>query len=233
MLNLVGGISRWVILGLILLPITGMVMSRKISLLPSSENTEPLNPVNPYRIEIIMANKINRSVVIDLQDLLKKYSFSRIDTKYPRSKVLPCPELNEKDHAKSVRKEECICDSGVYRARIVWVNSKHAWTTRVGDATVLLMDFSSLFSFTDWFSVDVFPGLKGELPIDKKDLSTPRTDLNACTANWNGEMAGSGIRRFPDSIKGFMYRGPVEGCGDAHFLPETDIVSHLTSLKRN
>jgi len=91
------------------------------------------------------------------------------------------------------------------REKYEWVNAKTVYLGSVRGVPVLIALFSG---FHPWISVDV-----GE--------------NSATSSTWNGEQAGSGIPRYPDSLRGNMWRVGAS-FGDCYMNP-SDIVAFLLS----
>jgi hypothetical protein len=118
---------------------------------------------------------------------------------------------------------ECDGD-GQNENRIKWTNADFALTTKVDRNLILLMVFGPMQGSCKWISLNLYPNTK-ELVIDPKTLRAQNYHtLYATSSNWDGGYCGSGIKRLPESLRGFMYRTNV--FGDAHILPN-NIIDHL------
>lgn len=74
------------------------------------------------------------------------------------------------------------------------------------------------------FSKDTHPWLS--LNLKGGDHNYNFTGANATTSHWNGEMAGSAIKREPDSLRGNLWRTGTKKDRDLHVLPE-DVIEFL------
>lgn len=153
-------------------------------------------------------------------ELLGTYDFIRIDENFPRSSYKRC------EHCRGCGKEgNETCDNcdgrGVEEQRITWVNSIQTHAARVGDDTVLLMDFG------DWFSIVVLTGYQGRVEIGP-NLNVLGQKASASTGYYADGGPGSGIHN-PDKLQGFVYRTDYKN-GQLyrdHYCRPADIIAYL------
>lgn len=155
-----------------------------------------------------------------VDELLMQYEFSRIDQAFPRRQHKRCEEC------RGCGKVGCqICESchgrGVEEQRITWVNSIHTHAARVGDDTVLLMDFG------DWFSIVILPGFKGRVEVDH-NLQLVGDQIHAASGFYVDGGPGGAIHN-PDRLQGFVYRTHHKA-GQVfrdHYCRPADIIAYL------
>jgi len=169
----------------------------------------------------------NRSVESEFNDLMRDYSFTRIDDKWARSRTDPCVECTtfgpslDCDNCDGTREVE-------YRAD--WVNASRVYEVEVDGYFIQLAKFDKSYSREPfWFTVEVYATPYAQDPVTLR--SAPPL-VAASTTSWDGEKLGSGIPRVPEDLRGFMYRCPVGESRDAHCRPD-DIVVHLLRWVRS
>lgn len=189
-----------------------------------------------------------RTAEKDLLVLLNRYPQLRPVPHWERGRIVPCPECHgsgidpyppDKDDPDFNPDEyDGVCGgcSGQdYLERGAWSCADQVWFGAVDGHTVAISVFSLLPEeswLKFWFSVEVFPDAiplpEGEVSIEFQNY---RNSNQASTSSWNGEFSGSGIRRVPDSLRGFLYRTTYED-QDTFILPE-DIIKFLIDNPRS
>lgn len=151
----------------------------------------------------------------EIRSLLKKYGFRRYEETHPRSKIVPCTFSKKHD-------DECVCDGkGNYQQRIEWTNATQLWTADIPAGLVMIAEYGgSEFGF---YSVSIY--LDGMTIDENLDVSANSGYLYATSSSWDGEKAGSAIRRVPETLRGFMWR-TCDQKGDHHAYP-ADIIAYM------
>jgi hypothetical protein len=151
--------------------------------------------------------------------LKAKYGFKPYEEIHPRVIKRKCPAT--KHTATNLR---CLCDgNGFYKERISWVNADEILIAEIPAGTAMLCRYGMVNREWAFWSVDIY--LSGFTVNPHLQVRGVKGELHATTDDWNGEQAGSAIRRKPDSLRGFMWRTDDEK-GDHHVLPD-DIIQYM------
>jgi len=148
-----------------------------------------------------------RNAKTDIETLIAKYS------------------LTEVIAWERVRELSTFDDEGFRdELRGSWTNASRVWVGGIGAGlSVVICEFSGSWP---WYNVIVSEAVPVNTAWVKIEDQKREPLGYAITTDWNGERAGSGIPRIPESLRGFMYR--VTTGGDHKILPE-DVISYLVS----
>ena len=154
----------------------------------------------------------------ELNRIVKQYGLKEVQT-WERFRDIECPE-----NGATCEDEDCMCGgTGTYEIRGEWTNASRVWVGKASGKSIVVVSFDDGWPF---FAVTVAKGWKFGTTIEaQKALDRLSESTSATTSHWDGDVAGSAIKRHPDSLRGFMYRTVVEG-HDGHILPP-DIVKYL------
>ena len=146
-----------------------------------------------------------------------------MDNPLVREQTIDCPNCS--NFAVSVGADFICLDCNNTKTmcfRSDFVNTRRTFYTVYRDQRFLL------YVFDDWFSLRI---IDRKLDQDPINLELPKTLIAAHSTKWNGEQAGSAIRKVPASLMGFMYR-TRDDSGDIHILP-TNIMDYLVDQLMN
>ena len=155
------------------------------------------------------ASKADR-VRSEMKKLIDKYHMTEVEA-WERLRKVDCPR-----GGADCRDKECLCEgTGVRRMRGFWTNASRVWRGSLNGDALVICDFGS------WFNVILYDG-----PVNTsiEGQNTP-TEAYATTSCWEGEDSGSAIPRYPETLRGFMWRTDTDG-HDSHVRPD-DIVEHM------
>lgn len=153
------------------------------------------------------------------EELVKLYGFQPLKG-FIRSMKVDCPF-----GGRTCSAGDCICKRGVYEIRSNLVNADLVWTADIGGYNFLLCEFGINSPLFRWYSISIHETAF----FQDKDLKGPKVICEATTSHWDGEYAGRGIPRIPESIRGPMYRTADKVLGDCHVQCD-DIVQYLIEL---